>query len=132
MDPQLSKTDGLVTDSKQLWCLGNYSRFVRPGMVRVDALLDNQTDAVYAAGNIMTSAYIDPIAKTLVVVIVNTRSNPSVISFGGLGGAANLIGGNFTAYVTSSTKNLQKSTMASGNIQLDPRSVTTLVANYHQ
>jgi len=131
MDPELSKTDGLVSDSKQLWCLGNYSRFVRPGMVRVDALLDNQTDPVFAAGNIMVSAYIDPVGKTLTVVIVNTQSTTSVVSFGGLGGSANLTGSNFTAYVTSSTKNLQKSSMAANNIQLDPRSVTTLTANYH-
>jgi O-glycosyl hydrolase len=128
MDPAMSKTDGLVSDSKQLWCLGNYSRFVRPGMVRVDAVLNNQTDPVYAAGDIMTSAYIDPAGKTLVIVIVNTRPTASVISFGG---GANITGGSFTAYVTSSAKNLQKSTMPSNNIQLEPRSVTTLVANYH-
>jgi O-glycosyl hydrolase len=101
-------------------------------MIRVDAVLNNQTDAVYAAGDIMVSAYIDPIGKTLVVVIVNTRANSSVISLGGLGGSANLTGSNFTAYVTSSTRSLQKSSMAADNIQLDARSVTTLVANYHQ
>ena len=131
MDPEMSKTDGLVSDSKQLWCMGNYSRFVRPGMIRVDAVLNNQTDPVYAAGDIMVSAYIDPIGKTLVVVIVNTQANSSVLSLGGLGGSANLTGSNFTAYVTSSSRNLQKSSMAANNIQLDPRSVTTLTANYH-
>ena len=131
MDPESSKTDGLVSDSKQLWCLGNYSRFVRPGMVRVDAVLNNQTDPVFAAGDIMVSAYIDPIGKTLVVVIVNTRTSPVVISLGGLGGSVSLTGSNFTTYVTSSTKNLQKSSMAANNIQLDARSVTTLTANYH-
>ena len=130
MDPEMSKTDGLVSDSKQLWCMGNYSRFVRPGMVRVDAVLNNQTDPVYAAGDIMVSAYIDPVGKTLVVVIVNTQVNPSVLSFGGLGGSANLTGSNFTAYVTSASKNLQKSVLTASAIQLDARSVTTLTANY--
>ena len=131
MDPEMSKTDGLVSDSKQLWCMGNFSRFVRPGMIRVDAVLNNQTDPVYAAGDIMVSAYIDPIGKTLAIVIVNTEAKSSVVSFGGLGGSANLTGSNFTAYVTSGSKNLQKSSMAANNIQLDPRSVTTLTANYH-
>ena len=131
MDPELSKTDGLVSDSKQLWCLGNFSRFVRPGMIRVDAALNNQTDPVYAAGNIMVSAYMDPVGKTLVIVLVNTQTTSASLSFGGLGGSANLTGGNFTAYTTSSTKSLQKSTMAANNIQLDPRSVTTLMATYH-
>ena len=131
MDPEMSKTDGLVSDSKQLWCMGNFSRFVRPGMIRVDAVLNNQTDPVFAAGDIMVSAYTDPIAKTLVVVIVNTRTSAAVISLGGLGGSASLTGSTFTAYVTSSTRNLQKSSMAANNIQLDARSVTTLTANYH-
>jgi hypothetical protein len=130
MDPESSKTDGLVSDSKQLWCMGNFSRFVRPGMVRVDAVLNNQTDPVYAAGDIMVSAYIDAANKALVIVIVNTETKSSVISLGGLGGSASLTGSNVTAYVTSSTKSLQKSTMAATNIQLDARSVTTLVANY--
>jgi O-glycosyl hydrolase len=123
MDPESSKTDGLVSDSKQLWCLGNYSRFVRPGMVRVDAVFNNQTDPVFSAGDIMVSAYTDPVAKTLVIVIVNTRTTAVTIS-------ANLTSTNVTAYVTSSSKNLQKSTMPANNIQLDARSVTTLTANY--
>ena len=131
MDPESSKTDGLVSDSKQLWCLGNFSRFVRPGMVRVDAVLNNQTDPVYAAGDIMVSGYIDPVAKTLVIVIVNDRTTASTISLGTLGGSANLTGTTVTAYVTSAAKSLQKSSMASDSIQLDARSVTTLTANYH-
>lgn len=130
MDPTGSKTDGLVSDSKQLWCLGNFSRFVRPGMVRVDAVLNNQTDPVYAAGDIMVSAYKDAVAKTLVIVLVNDRTSSSVISLGGLGGSATLTGSAVTAYVTSSSKSLRKSTMSANNIQLDARSVTTLVANY--
>ena len=131
MDPESSKADGLVSDSKQLWCLGNFSRFVRPGMIRVDAVLNKQTDPVYAAGDIMVSAYIDPALKTLVIVIVNNETNSSTISLAGLGSSATLAGTSVTAYVTSANKNLQKSTMAANNIQLDPRSVTTLMANYH-
>ena len=131
MDPQSSKTDGLVSDSKQLWCLGNFSRFIRPGMVRVDAVFNSQTDPVFAAGDIMVSAYTDPVAKSLVIVIVNTRTTSTTISLGSLGSSASLTGSNFTAYTTSSSKSLQKSTMPASQIQLDARSVTTLTANYH-
>ncbi|HEV2482738.1 MAG TPA: glycoside hydrolase [Puia sp.] len=131
MDPEQSKTDGLVSDSKQLWCLGNFSRFVRPGMVRVDAVLGNNTDPVSAAGSIMVSAYTDPVAGTVVIVLVNTETTSSTISLSGLGGSATLTGSTLTAYVTSAGKNLQKTTMAAANIQLEPRSVTTLMANYH-
>ena len=31
-----NKTDGNYYDSKMFWALGNYSRFIRPGMIRVN------------------------------------------------------------------------------------------------
>lgn len=127
MDPSLSKTDGLVSDSKQLWCLGNFSRFVRPGMVRVDAVLGGNTDPVNAAGGIMVSAYTDPVAKTVVIVLINTETTGATLSLSGITPTSS----NLTAYTTSAGQNLQKSTMAANNIQLEPRSVTTLMANYH-
>jgi hypothetical protein len=95
-------------------------------MVRVDAALSNNTDPVNAAGSVMVSAYVDPTAKTVVIVLVNTLTTSSTLSLSGL----TLTGSNFTAYTTSAGKNLLKSTMAAGNIQLEPRSVTTLMANY--
>src|SRR5690606_9706537 len=35
MNPAACKTDGIVSDSKQLWAFGNFARFVRPGMKRI-------------------------------------------------------------------------------------------------
>lgn len=131
IDPELSKTDGLVSDSKQLWCLGNFSRFVRPGMKRIDANINNQTDPAYAAGTIMVSAYVDAASKTLVIVLINEQTNIANLSFSGLGTGVKIIGGSFNAYTTSAGKSLQKSTITADNIQLDAKSVTTLVAKYY-
>ena len=131
INPELSKTDGLVSDSKQLWCLGNFSRFIRPGMIRIDANINNQTDPVYSAGSIMVSAYTDAVNKTLVIVLLNEQASAATLSFSGLGAGTQITGGNFNAYTTSADKSLQKSVMAAGNIQLDPKSVTTLVAKYN-
>lgn len=64
--------DGLVyvdtskkdyTDSRRLWTLGNYSRFVKEGYVRINASLGNDKLAV--------SAYQSPEAKETVVVVIN-------------------------------------------------------------
>ena len=33
--PNADKTDGELADSRLLWTLGNFSRFVRPGAVRI-------------------------------------------------------------------------------------------------
>lgn len=40
-------------DSRLLWCLGNYSRFIRPGAVRYDIKSDRREDPY----GVMASAY---------------------------------------------------------------------------
>lgn len=122
------KTDGIVLDSKQLWCFGNFSRFVRPGMIRVDANISTINDPVSASGSQMISAYKDANTKQIVIVLVNEdtgakqfRIDPAALS---------LISDQLTAYTTSVTKNLQKSIVKSTSFQVDGKSVTTLVGFY--
>ena len=79
----------------------------------------------------MVSAYTDAVNKTLVIVLLNEQASAATLSFSGLGAGTQITGGNFNAYTTSADKSLQKSVMAAGNIQLDPKSVTTLVAKYN-
>jgi O-glycosyl hydrolase len=62
------KTDGTYTDSKLLWCLGNYSRFVRPGSIRVGVTSDQN---VNNPEGLMISSFISPATKQLVTVIIN-------------------------------------------------------------
>ncbi|MFB0495643.1 O-glycosyl hydrolase [Mucilaginibacter sp. OAE612] len=122
------KTNGLVSDSKQLWCLGNYSRFIRPGMIRINAALSDVTDPVLATGTQMVSAYKDPASKQLVIVLINmsTESKQYTVDPGG----SQLAGNTFDVYTTTVLKNLKKSTTPIGTITLEPRSVTTLTAHY--
>lgn len=54
-----------MEDSKVLWVLGNYSRFVRPGYVRVSL------PGVDDLEGVMASAYRSPEGDRLVVVVVN-------------------------------------------------------------
>ena len=66
--------EGAVVDSKLLWALGNYSRFIRPGAIRVGvnsynkAGLEVQDGATDQQG-IMTSAYRNADGSTVVVMI---------------------------------------------------------------
>lgn len=69
-----NNTDGNYHDSKMLWALGNYSRFIRPGMKRVQADLPAIQD-VYA------SAFINSSTKELVCVIINAGHTSQAISF---------------------------------------------------
>jgi hypothetical protein len=65
--PNKDKNDGTYIDSKLLWVLGNYSRFIRPGAIRVDAAGADINDP----NGLMVSAYMIPNEKQLVAVAIN-------------------------------------------------------------
>src|SRR3546814_8081309 len=54
-------------ESKQLWVLCNFSRFIRPGMQRVEAIADSTP----GADSLLISAWQDEANNKLVMVIVN-------------------------------------------------------------
>jgi O-glycosyl hydrolase len=121
-----TKTDGQVLDSKQLWSFGNFARFVRPGMKRIGASIKGKEDPLVAAGSTMVSAYKDPITKSLVVVIVNTTSDKLKLKLSGV----TVVGNKLKAYTTSGIKSLTKSTSSANNVEVDAKSITTLVGTY--
>lgn len=82
--PASNKLDGTFTDSKLMWSLGNYSRFIRPGARRIevsafntegDPILEGDTDP-YA---IMISAY-ENADKTPVIVVINYHNKSKEFS----------------------------------------------------
>ena len=67
--------DGRVEDSKLMWALGNYSRFIRPGAVRLSVSAFDQTNAFIPDGDtdqqgLMCSAYKN-VDGTYVIVVIN-------------------------------------------------------------
>ncbi|MCD9017534.1 glycoside hydrolase [Parachryseolinea silvisoli] len=64
-----NKADGTVEDTKLLWALGNFSRFVRPGSVRVAVSSDDV--AIDNVQGLLVSAYVHDDTHKLVTVIVN-------------------------------------------------------------
>jgi hypothetical protein len=124
------KADGVVLDSKQLWSLGNYSRFVRPGMKRIAAGVQGVTDPVIAAGSLMVSAYKEESTKKIVVVIVNPEAKDKSLQLSGEGSALNLAGNTVSVYTTDFAYNLRKSVNPVNNISVPARSVVTLVGTY--
>jgi len=65
--PNQDKSDGTFTDSKLLWSLGNFSRFVRPGSVRVDV----SGDGCDNPNSLMVSAFLNTSDKKLIAVAIN-------------------------------------------------------------
>jgi hypothetical protein len=116
------KEDGKVLDSRQLWVMGNYSRFIRPGMKRVEVSVKTAKEDA----SLLVSAYKDESSRQLVMVIVNPVNRSVQLS----GKNWNIAGTQVNAYTTNANSNLKKSVIHKSNIQIPPVSVVTLTASY--
>jgi glucuronoarabinoxylan endo-1,4-beta-xylanase len=107
--------------TKRLWVLGNYSRYVRPGFMRV------ATSGTVPSG-VYVSAYTNPADGTVSIVAINTGSSAANVSLF-ITGAAPC---SMTPYLTSANDNLAAQTAVTVNgsrftASLASQSVTTFV-----
>ena len=114
------KTDGIVSDSKQLWAFGNFARFVRPGMQRIAAVTSGKDDA----GSILVSAYKDNNTKKMVVVLINPKEQEQHIQLKGMSDLP------LALYTTDGTQNLKHSVAIAREIRLPAKSVVTVTGIY--
>jgi len=114
-----------LLESKTFWALGNFSRFIRPGMRRIG--MSGPQDVQ----NLMASAYLDQPNKRVVVVLVNISENPAKATFRlareGKAAAGPL---RMTPHVTSAEADLKPGEPldAAAGITVPPRCVMTLVS----
>ncbi len=79
-----NKEDGSYYDSKTLWALGNYARFVRPGMSRVEVSRSDNKTIAQSLGGVMASSYINSDQKTVTVIVNYGQSEiPMKLTKGG-------------------------------------------------
>jgi O-glycosyl hydrolase len=122
-----TKNDGTIYKSKMLWALGNYSRFIRPGMIRVNTQLEKFTNTTDAAIGLMISAYKNPQKKELVIVVLNMTDKSEKIKLSGL----NFSSPKLKTYTTTDNKELKFSeATATDNIAIERKSITTFVGTY--
>jgi len=107
--------DGEVRDSKLLWTLGNYSRFIHPGMVRIaceiapeQSLSDGVLASAYRADN-----------GQVTVVLTNLSAEAKSCHLG----EAHIL----DIYTTSATGSLTHNHQRGDEIPLPARSVTTCI-----
>ncbi|WP_242204030.1 glycoside hydrolase [Aestuariivivens insulae] len=120
-------TDGSITDNKLLWALGNFSRFIRPGMVRFD-VKDPDYGETASVENFMISGYKSTTNNELVLVCINNTDNVRDITLDNYGEDFEVVNDSFEAYTTSLGSNLRKSTMNIDNIRIPSKSIVTLKA----
>ncbi|HWK22595.1 MAG TPA: glycoside hydrolase [Ureibacillus sp.] len=113
-----------IIESKLLWAMGNYSRFVRPGAYRVDLQGANDQE------ELMGSAYYHEEDDQLTAVFVNySNEEKSVkVNVDHLPGKKKAI--QFKPYVTSENNDLEEKNLipAKKAVTIPPRSIVTLVA----
>jgi hypothetical protein len=121
-----SKSDTIV-DSRLLWTLGNYSRFIRPGAIRLEVNREGTTDSDGATDpdGLMCSAYRNTDGG-YVAVIINYSDEDIMTDIRGLGyGIWNLYRTSDEPEerlrLTGTTQNLE-------SIMIPRRSVTTLTS----
>jgi len=109
-----------IYESKLFWTLGNFSRFIRPGMVRVEL------SGLQDVNGLMASAFLDEKSGRMALVFVNCAETEQKAQ---LRFAAPSAQKYFTAYFTTAKQNLAAGEKidAGKMFSLPPRSVVTLV-----
>jgi O-glycosyl hydrolase len=107
---------------KRLYAVGQYSRFVRPDWIRVDAVAS-------PASNVYMSAFKDPTGSQVAVVAINTGTSTAPLALTIDAGRF----GTLTTYRTSASENLANVGTVTGgttvNVTLAASSVTSFVGS---
>ena len=116
-----NKEDGDFYESKMLWALGNYSRFIRPGYQRIGVELNSQKKQ---SSEFLVSTYQSADLREIVMVLVNSAIKDTKIDL--------TLDSSYTVkslYTTSETKSLEYVVVeTSGNlINIPAKSIVTIV-----
>ena len=115
---------GYVSANKMLWVLGNYSRFIRPGYVRV--ALDGADDL----DSLAATAYLSPDGKQLVAVYVNSSFEDIPVNVSLPKAWAKKMS-SLTSYRTDARHDLCKTITGKGlDHKIGARGVTTIVIDF--
>lgn len=88
-----------IIQSKTLWALGNYSRFIRPGSQRISC--DGANDKY----GLMASAYLDSSKTKVIIVFVNASSESKSVKLNFSGLDSSQIINSVTPYITRDNPN---------------------------
>lgn len=119
------KEDGNYYDSKLMWALGNYSRFIQPGMKRYELIRNDSLTKAASLTSIMASTYLSEDQKNITTVLVNYSKNEKDIHLE-LGNLT--IEKDIKIYITNEENNLAYigNWESKHPLNLPPRSIITL------
>jgi len=108
--------DGSIRESKLLWIMGNYSRFIRPGMVRIQCTLSKEYSI---EDGLLVSAYKDLQNGKLVYVFTNLSEEDVNLDLAG--------DKKISVYTTDKTNNMKFSSQQMNKVKSPARSVVTVI-----
>ncbi len=115
------KEDGNYYESKMLWALGNYSKFIRPGFHRMEASTSGSSSQT---PDILASAFQDSQSNSSVIVLVNLGIKEASISLDINGELLK----NGKIYLTDKEHDLEPVVWTnSDHLKLPARSIATIV-----
>lgn len=121
LKPAAGFKSGTFSVTKNLWALGHYSRFIRPGMVRVKLPEVSNKD-------ILISAWYGQ--KKLVLVVINYGTSPDAVQLDGL---RDQFKSRYKLYITTANQGDNMVLLPEGklnkSLNLQPRAIYTLVAD---
>ena len=115
--------DGEISETKLLWAMGNFSRFVRPGMVRVEATTNNNLSLLQQATDLQVSAYKDMESGKIVCVFINHSKKDKEVDLKGM----KIKNKNAKLFVTDNKRDLEKVNVSGKYFTIPKRSVSTLI-----
>jgi hypothetical protein len=107
--------DGVIRESKLLWVLGNYSRFVRPRMVRIKCTVEPVQSS---DKGLLVSAF-QGSEKNIVLVCVNQSTEEKWCNLD--------FSETIETYTTSTEENLKRSNQESSGFKIPARAVSTVL-----
>jgi O-glycosyl hydrolase len=118
-----------VYPARLLWAVGNYSRFVRPGMRRVEMTVQHQD-----IHDLMASAYKDDKARRAVAVYINMSTKPQSRQIDFISGSRRWKLQSMTPYITSDKAGHELKQLPAlrhaGTFEIPARSIVTLEAQF--
>jgi O-glycosyl hydrolase len=126
-----NKNDGSYYESKSLWVMGNFSRFIRPGMYRVNLSRSDSPTPEGTQESLMISAYKNVEDGRVVVVFVNWATRDYIIDLDCINLGQNVTINSWIPYVTDVDDDLTAyvNVPTTGNILIPSRSLVTLVSS---
>lgn len=120
-------TDGTTTATKNLWALGHYSRFIRPGMHRLNIMRNDKLTKEQIAQDLMVSAYASE--KQVVLVAINYGNEERVLK----PEVSGIKVKGADVYLTTGEKGVdmrrEKIASLKGGVKIPGRGIVTIVLN---